>query len=283
MKKLLLSLILLLALGGISNAQELQCVEQGATAVIPVQFVDSAWLEIASTSKEARIYDSSGSLDTTVTDGSFTALDGTNSIGLYTVSLTVGGADPKGIWPISWKGTNGGAERTGLSSIEVRGVSECGSNNDAILTDVTGLNGDAMRGTDSGATASALATAQTDLDTITGSDGTTLATSQGNYAPSTVAALSTAQTDLDTITGADGTTLATSQGNYAPMKLTDTVDGLTVKEVLCALSAFSIGKSSGMGTTTVTFRNNDDDADVVVGTMDSGYNRTAVVLTLGGC
>lgn len=40
-----------------------------------------------------------------------------------------------------------------------------------------------MRGTDSAATASALATAQTDLDTITGSDGVTLATTQGNYAP----------------------------------------------------------------------------------------------------
>ena len=61
-----------------------------------------------------------------------------------------------------------------------------------------------------------IATAQADLDTITGSDGVTLATTQGNYAPSTVAALSTAQTDLDTITGSDGVTLATSQGNYAP-------------------------------------------------------------------
>jgi hypothetical protein len=36
------------------------------------------------------------------------------------------------------------------------------------------------------ATATALATAQTDLDTITGSDGVTLATAQGNYAPNTV-------------------------------------------------------------------------------------------------
>lgn len=41
-----------------------------------------------------------------------------------------------------------------------------------------------MRGTDSAATAAALATAQTDLDTITGSDGVTLATAQGLYAPS---------------------------------------------------------------------------------------------------
>lgn len=43
--------------------------------------------------------------------------------------------------------------------------------------------GTAMRGTDSAALATALATAQADLDTITGADGVTLATSQGNYAP----------------------------------------------------------------------------------------------------
>lgn len=66
------------------------------------------------------------------------------------------------------------------------------------------------------ATVAALATAQTDLDTLTGSDGATLATSQPNYAPATAAALATAQTDLDTITGSDGVTLATTQGNYAP-------------------------------------------------------------------
>jgi len=48
-----------------------------------------------------------------------------------------------------------------------------------------------MRGTDAAATAADLSThdgkldtAQTDLDTITGSDGSTLATAQGNYAPS---------------------------------------------------------------------------------------------------
>lgn len=48
--------------------------------------------------------------------------------------------------------------------------------------DVTTTNTD-MRGTDSAATATALATAQSDLDTITGSDGVTLATAQALYAP----------------------------------------------------------------------------------------------------
>jgi len=41
-----------------------------------------------------------------------------------------------------------------------------------------------MRGTNSAALATALATAQTDLDTITGPDGVTLATAQALYAPS---------------------------------------------------------------------------------------------------
>ena len=47
---------------------------------------------------------------------------------------------------------------------------------------------DAFWGASAGgyATAAALATAQTDLDTLTGSDGVTLATSQPNYAPNTV-------------------------------------------------------------------------------------------------
>lgn len=66
------------------------------------------------------------------------------------------------------------------------------------------------------ATASGLATAQADLDLLTGTDGATLATSQPNYAPSTATAMATAQADLDTLTGSDGVTLATAQANYAP-------------------------------------------------------------------
>lgn len=66
--------------------------------------------------------------------------------------------------------------------------------------------------------------------------------------------------------------------------LDDTVDGVrTLRQVLCAIAATQLGKSSGMGTTTVTFRNIADTANVVVGTMDSNYNRTAVTLTLTGC
>lgn len=49
------------------------------------------------------------------------------------------------------------------------------------------------------ATASAQATAQADLDTLTGTDGVILATSQPNYAPATAAALTTVDGIVDTI------------------------------------------------------------------------------------
>jgi len=60
-----------------------------------------------------------------------------------------------------------------------------GAVSNVTLVATTTTNTD-MRGTDSAATAANLATAQADLDTLTGADGVTLATSQPNYAPNTV-------------------------------------------------------------------------------------------------
>lgn len=57
------------------------------------------------------------------------------------------------------------------------------------------------------ATAAALATAQADLDILTGTDGATLATSQPNYAPATAAALATVDGIVDSILEDTGTTL----------------------------------------------------------------------------
>jgi hypothetical protein len=103
------------------------------------------------------------------------------------------------------------------------------------------------------ATGSALATAQADLDIITGASGVNLLTAtqasidaieadtnelqtdwadggrldliQDIIAADTTtdipALIATAQADLDTITGSDGATLATAQGNYAPAKVAD--------------------------------------------------------------
>lgn len=119
------------------------------------------------------------------------------------------------------------------------------------------------------ATSAAQTTAQNDLDTITGSDGVTLATLQGNYAPAkagdemdivdspnatgvaaiqsglaTSTAQSTAQADLDILTGSDGATLATSQPNYAPavagdqMDLVDAPNPTAVTAIQNGLSTF---------------------------------------------
>lgn len=107
------------------------------------------------------------------------------------------------------------------------------------------------------ATASALATVDSNVDSILTDTGTTLpgtlSTIDGNVdailvdtgttLPATLATIdgnvdsilvdtgttipgtiSTAQTDLDTITGSDGVTLATAQGNYAPATAGDEMD-----------------------------------------------------------
>ncbi len=103
------------------------------------------------------------------------------------------------------------------------------------------------------ATAANLATAQSDLDTLTGADGATLATSQPNYAPATASALSahdskldTAQSDLDKLTGADGATLATSQPNYAPAKAGDNMnlaDDAITSAKFDELTAYPLGRA----------------------------------------
>jgi hypothetical protein len=90
------------------------------------------------------------------------------------------------------------------------------------LVDTTTTNTD-MRGTDSAATASALATAQADLDILTGSDGVTLATTQPNYAPATAAALAAAQVDLDAITDTGVTCVALTSAAIADVWSTDTL------------------------------------------------------------
>jgi len=85
----------------------------------------------------------------------------------------------------------------------------------AIRDDVTGLAGATMRGTDSAATATALTAAQTDLDTLTGSDGATLATTQGNYAPAKAADVwsdSTAPAGTAMARAVDGIVLGTVSG-----------------------------------------------------------------------
>lgn len=73
-----------------------------------------------------------------------------------------------------------------------------------VLVDTTTTNAD-MRGTDSAATAAALATAQADLDILTGTNGVTLATSQPNYAPATSAQATAIEADTQDLQTQIGT------------------------------------------------------------------------------
>jgi hypothetical protein len=72
------------------------------------------------------------------------------------------------------------AKATGYMDVDVKavgGTTQTANDNGADINTIL------SRVTAAVATATALATAQTDLDTLTGSDGATLATTQGNYAP----------------------------------------------------------------------------------------------------
>lgn len=110
------------------------------------------------------------------------------------------------------------------------------------------------------ATGSALATAQADLDILTGADGVTLATLQANYAPATAAALDTVDNFLDTEIAAiledTGTTLpatlaglatasalSTAQGDITAI-LTDTAAVDTTSELQTLLMGSAVAPAS---------------------------------------
>lgn len=81
------------------------------------------------------------------------------------------------------------------------------------ISDAGGLDLDTLLGylTGAVATATALATAQTDLDTLTGTDGVTLATSQGNYAPAK------ANDQMDLVNAPNATAVTAIQSGLATL------------------------------------------------------------------
>ena len=98
------------------------------------------------------------------------------------------------------------------------------------------------------------------------------------------ASINTTAGAIDNVTLVATTTTNTDmRGTDSAIKLSDTVDGMTVKEMFCAFSAQILGKTSGAGTTTMIFRNVDDDTNVLTTTLDSSYNRTDQTLVLTGC
>jgi hypothetical protein len=113
----------------------------------------------------------------------------------------------------------------------------------AILADTNELQTDDVPGL--------IATAQADLDLLTGTDGATLATSQPNYAPATAAALTTHDGKLDTVDGIvddiltdTGTTLPGTLTSIAAFIDTEVaailVDtGTTLPDLIAALNDLS--------------------------------------------
>ena len=90
-------------------------------------------------------------------------------------------------------------------------------------------------------------------------------------------------------TGTDGVVVATASktgyrlsGTGVDDILDEAVEGTyTLRQLLRLLAAVLVGKSSGGGTTSITFRNLDDDTDRVVATVDTSGNRTSVTLNGG--
>jgi hypothetical protein len=184
-----------------------------------------------------------------------------------------------------------------------------------IASEIAAIPTTAMRGTDSAATAASLATAQLDLDTITGTDGVTLATAQALYAPNTVVPPSVAQFNARTRLDADYfswatdavatvTTVGTTTTN-TDMRGTDSantvvpdaagvaptaaeimaagdVDGFTLEEAMKLCLAGLAGKLSGAAGVTVTIQAADDSKARITATVDSDGNRSAVTLDAAG-
>lgn len=80
---------------------------------------------------------------------------------------------------------------------------------------------------------------------------------------------------------ADVSGLATSTEVNAIALLDEVVIGTyTVQDILTILAAKTVGKATGGGTTTITYRGVDDTSNVVVETVDANGNRSAVTLTV---
>ena len=153
------------------------------------------------------------------------------------------------------------------------------TNVDTLLTRITAARAGYLDNLSAGAVAlaSALATAQTDLDTITGTDGATLATAQALYAPNKVVpdvagtAAGLHSTTDTAIAGLNDITVADIKAGIA--------DGTyDLEEMMRLIFSSCCAKVSGGGTTTITFRDGPDSKNRITATVDSNGNRTATTL-----
>jgi len=166
---------------------------------------------------------------------------------------------------ITVNGTGGTVVVRGLCNV-VDGSSGSVSITQTSVVNMTKINAEADTAISDAslATAAALATAQTDLDTLTGADGATLATSQPNYAPATAAALA----DLNDVSVADILTTQMAESYNA--------DGAapTLSQALHLLIAYLTERS--VSGTTVTAKKLDGSTTAATFTLDSDTAPTSV-------
>jgi len=138
------------------------------------------------------------------------------------------------------------------------------------------------------ATSTSLATAQADLDTITGADGVTLATAQALYAPNKVVpdaagTLATYDPPTRTEATADKDAIIADIAALNDISVANIIAGITddtldLQEMMRIILAATAGKSSGGGTVTLVFRDAADSKARITATVDANGNRTAMTL-----
>lgn len=102
-----------------------------------------------------------------------------------------------------------------------------------------------------------------------------------NYTAPDNAGIAAILEDTDTTLPATLAGLATSAEVGAITMLDEVVVGsYTMQDILKILAAKMVGKATGGGTATITYRGVDDTSDVIIETVDNNGNRSAVTLTV---
>jgi len=182
---------------------------------------------------------------------------------------------------------NAGISSNGTALSDIKGTGFVANTHSLkqILDDVTGLNGDAMRGTDGANTTTppTAAAIRTEID----SNSTQLA-KLGTPADDLSADIAAAKAVVDAIlsdTGTDGVAISAATANQIADAWLDRVDGieggansLTPRQAMRIIISAVSQILSGAATTTVRTRDTNDTKDRLVVTVDSDGNRTAVTM-----
>lgn len=130
-------LILLLLFPISVNAEYLGCYEPSETVYATVQFNDTTG-DVAATSVSARVYDPNDTTTPTATPA-MSAIDGTNAIGLFRGSFSVGATPLQGTWTIRYNGTIDANVWAGTDTFDVMDVAgECATRGSVTIQDGTG-------------------------------------------------------------------------------------------------------------------------------------------------